>query len=147
MNKNSIAAVAAASVAALAGLSIDDKPEEAGLSEYQGRCAHALAHFITQIPAIEQGRYTVTFGETFRPQSVAMAYARQGVGIANSLHTKRLAVDLNLFDRGRFVESSEGHKPLADLWLQIGPHFGIKPAAGYYFNDGNHYSCQWQGVK
>lgn len=146
MNPRAVIAGAAA-VAALAGLSIDDTPDDVGLGAYQARCAHALSYFITQVPTIESGRYTVTFGEAFRPQSVAMAYAKQGIGIANSLHTKRLAFDLNLFDRGVFKTDGESHKPLADLWLTIGPQFGIHPAAGYYFNDGNHYSCAWRGVK
>jgi hypothetical protein len=33
--------------------------------------------------------------------------------------------------------------------MQIGPQLGVKPSAGYYFSkpDGNHYGCEWQGVK
>lgn len=116
-------------------------PDDPSLSAYQMRCANALSVFVSQVPRIDRGQYAVTFGEAFRPQSVASAYARQGIGIANSLHTRRLAIDLNLFIDGEFQTSTEAHKPLADLWLSMGKQLGVEPAAGYYFNDGNHYSC------
>lgn len=142
-----VSTASAAIAATVVGLSIPSNQTEPGLSEYQTRCAQAIAFFVTQIPLIEQGRYYITFGEAFRPQSVAAAYAKAGLGISNSLHTKRLAIDLNLFDRGVFVTDGSGHKPLAELWMKTGGAFGITPAAGYYFNDGNHYSCAWKGVK
>jgi hypothetical protein len=111
------------------------------------RCSQALAFFVTQIPQIDNGRHQVTFGEAHRPTWVAAEYARRGLGIATSLHIDRLAIDLNLFIDGKFQTTTAAHKPLADLWLTIGPKFGIVPAAGYRFNDGNHYSCSWKGRK
>ena len=144
--KGSALAVAAALAA---GIIVDEVPDDRALSPYQGRCAQALSYFITQIPSIPGHKYTVTFGEAFRPESVALAYAKRGIGISNSLHTKRLAVDLNLFDAGVFVDTSAGHRLLAEKWMETGLAFGIQPAAGYYFQkqDGNHYSCAWQGTK
>lgn len=121
--------------------------ENQTLSVYQQKCANAIANFIAQIPAIENGRYSVSFGEAHRPVSVAREYAQRGIGIANSLHTQRLAVDLNLFDRGVYQTTTEAHKPLAEMWMQVGEQMGVTPAAGYYFNDGVHFSCEWNGVK
>lgn len=138
----------ATAAALAAGIITDEVPSGEGLGPYQQRCAQALAYFVTQVPLIEPaGKYQVTYGETFRPISVAKSYAQAGLGISNSLHTKRLAVDLNLFVDGRFATDSEAHRPLAVLWMSIGSAFGIVPAAGVYFNDGNHYSCAYQGVK
>jgi hypothetical protein len=41
--------------------------------------------------------YHVTVGEAYRTEQQAMIYAHEGLGIVNSLHRKRLAIDLNIF--------------------------------------------------
>ncbi len=118
------------------------------LSEYQRKCSQAIGAFLYAIPMLDRGQYSVSLGEAFRPESVAREYARKGKGIANSLHTQRLAIDLNLFVDGKFRTDSEAHRPLAELWLALAPKYGVEPAAGVNFSkpDGNHYSCKWQGV-
>ena len=144
------AKLAAAAAALSVGFFVNETPTGDGLGAYQQRCTQALTYFITQVPRIEPaGRYKVTFGDAFRPISVARSYAQAGVGIANSLHTKRLAIDLNLFVDGVFAKDSDAHKPLADLWLIVGKEFSVIPAAGVYFSnpDGNHYSCAWENIK
>jgi hypothetical protein len=73
--------------------------------------------------AYEQG-YEITFGD---------AWAHDG-HIANSFHYKRLAIDLNLFEDGRYLESTEAHKTLGMFWESLGGTWGGK------FGDGNHYS-------
>lgn len=135
----------AASAAGLASLPEPETPKD--LSNYQQRCSQALAYFVTQIPQIDKGRHQVTMGEAHRPSWVAAEYAKKGLGISTSLHISRLAVDLNLFVDGVYQVDGTAHKPLAELWLKVGPAFGVVPAAGYYFNDGNHYSCSWGGRK
>lgn len=152
MIKQKLITAVVGGVAMTFGAFVIESPERTtpALSAYQQRCAQALSVFVSQIVAIDGGRYSVTFGEAFRPASVARDYAMRGIGIANSLHTQRLAIDLNLFDRGVFQTATEAHQPLAELWMQVGGQMGVKPAAGYYFTprpDGNHYSCEWNGVK
>jgi hypothetical protein len=147
MNPIIVRTIAAAAVAAAGLASLPEPETHKSLSNYQQRCAQALSYFITQIPKIDSGRHQVTYGEAHRPSWVAAHYARQGLGIANSLHVSRLAIDLNLFVDGEYQTTTEAHKPLAELWLEIGPHFGIVPAAGFFFKDGNHYSCAWEGRK
>lgn len=133
---------------AAAGLAFLPEPDTAkDLSNYQQRCAQALSYFVTQIPVIDKGRHQVTMGEAHRPSWVAAEYAKKGLGISTSLHISRLAVDLNLFVDGVYQVDGKAHKPLAELWMKVGPSFGVVPAAGYYFNDGNHYSCSWDGRK
>jgi hypothetical protein len=51
--------------------------------------------------------YFVTFGEAYRTPDQAAIYARQGKGILNSNHTRRLAVDLNLFVNGVYATQSD----------------------------------------
>jgi hypothetical protein len=146
--KTIVATVSGALIAGVAWLpeSIELTPS---LSAYQQSCARALGYFETQIARIEDGKYSITSGEAWRPPFMARVYASQGKGIANSLHSVRLARDYNLFVNGVYRTDSEAHKPLAEFWMQIGPQFGIKPSAGYYFEkqDGNHYGCQWGNVK
>ena len=52
----------------------------------------------------------------------------------NSFHYKRLAIDLNLFEDGRYLESTEAHRTLGMFWESLGGTWGGK------FGDGNHYS-------
>ena len=117
------------------------------LAQYQQRCEYALSVFRVEMVQAGNGRIAFTMGESWRPNSVAEHYYRTGRGIANSLHTKRLAVDLNLFIDGMYQSDGEAHAPLAKYWMQRGAELGVKPAAGYFFNDGNHYSCEWEGIK
>jgi hypothetical protein len=62
-------------------------------------------------------------------------------GHPNSLHTKRLAIDLNLFKDGEYLTRTEDHRPLGEFWESIGGTWGGR------FNDGNHYSLEHQGMK
>jgi len=68
--------------------------------------------------------YEVTFGD---------AWARDGHR-DGSFHYKRLAIDLNLFKDGRYLRSTESHRPLGEFWESIGGTWGGR------WDDGNHYS-------
>lgn len=88
----------------------------------------------------------LTFGEAYRPPETAALYARQGKGIAGSLHTSRLAVDFNLFKDGRYLSGTESHRPLGEYWeLQSGTDYSC--CWGGRFNDGGHYSMAHGGKK
>lgn len=90
--------------------------------------------------------YQVTFGEAWRPPETAALYAKQGKGIAKSLHTSRLAVDFNLFKDGQYLTSTEAHRPLGEYWeLQSGDDYTC--CWGGRFKDGNHYSIAHGGRK
>jgi hypothetical protein len=87
--------------------------------------------------------YALTFGEAYRTPEQAARNAQTGKGIANSLHTQRLAIDLNLFKDGRFLDSTEAHRPLGEWWEQ--QHTLCR--WGGRFKDGNHYSLEHGGRK
>lgn len=95
--------------------------------------------------AYQQG-YELTLGEAYRTPEQAKAHAKAGKGIANSLHTMRLAIDLNLFKDGVFLTQSEDHAPLGVFWKSLHPECcwggDFKP-----MQDGNHYSLSHGGVK
>lgn len=70
--------------------------------------------------------WELTGGELYRPEAMADLYAQQGIGIKNSLHIKKLAIDLNLLVGGVLSLSIEAYKPLGDYWKSLDPlnHWG-----------------------
>lgn len=85
--------------------------------------------------------YALTFGEAYRSPEEAARLAKAGKGIANSLHTVKLAIDLNLFKDGVYLSSAEAHRPLGEWWEAQHPLCRW----GGRFNDGNHYSVTHGG--
>ncbi len=79
-----------------------------------------------------------TLGEALRTQEMADLYAKQGKGIKNSLHLKKLAIDLNLFKGGQYVSDTEAHRPYGEFWETLHP----RCRWGGRFKDGNHYELQ-----
>lgn len=95
--------------------------------------------------AYSQG-YELTFAEAYRSPEEAARLAKAGKGIVKSLHTQRLAIDLNLFKDGKYLTSTEAHRFLGEWWeRQSGPDFTC--AWGGRFKDGNHYSIEHEGRK
>lgn len=90
--------------------------------------------------------YELTLGEAWRSEEQAKWYADRKKGTMNSLHIIRLAIDLNLFKSGVFLDSSEAHRQLGEYWKSLHPlcrwggDFKPKP-------DGNHYSLEHEGRK
>jgi hypothetical protein len=83
--------------------------------------------------------YSVTFGETYRTPEQAKLNAKKGIGIVDSLHCKRLAIDLNLFDPdGNFLTKSSDHEPFGLYWQSLHPD---NRWGGLWKKnpDGNHY--------
>ncbi len=103
------------------------------LGALQRRFAHMVASLLME--AFAQG-YEVTFGETWRPQVTALYYAATGRGITNSFHTKRLAIDLNLFKDGVYLTETEDYRPLGEFWISIGGTWG----GTFKRMDGSHFS-------
>ena len=108
------------------------------LGEKQRLFTRMLADLIRH--AYEHG-YELTLGEAYRTPEQAALNAASGKGIANSLHTVRLAIDLNLFKDGKWLQNTEDHKPLGEYWESIGGAWGGR------FRDGNHYSLEHEGRK
>lgn len=91
--------------------------------------------------AYEQG-YEMTLGDAYRDPRVHGAVgSKESYSSSQSLHKSRLAIDLNLFRDGKYLTSTEDHRPLGEFWESIGGTWGGR------FNDGNHYSMEHQGRK
>lgn len=87
--------------------------------------------------------YELSLGEAYRPPETAALYAKKGKGISGSLHSQRLAIDLNLFQDGTYLRKSEDHRPLGEWWEK--QHELCR--WGGRFGDGNHYSFEHGGKK
>lgn len=102
------------------------------LREQQSKFAVMVAKLI--LHATEMG-YQVTLGDAYRdPRLHGEPGIKKGYGTANSFHKKRLAIDLNLFKDGKFLDGTEAHRPLGKWWESQGGTWGGR------FRDGNHYS-------
>lgn len=82
--------------------------------------------------------YEVTLGHAFRSRAEA-----KRLGFENSNHTKKLAVDLNLFLDGVYLRTTAAHRQFGEWWEQQ-HEFCVW---GGRFGDGNHYAFEHRGVK
>jgi hypothetical protein len=88
--------------------------------------------------------FELTFGDAYRdPRVHGPVGTKLGYGNPNSNHKNRLAVDFNLFKGGVFLQTSVDHKPLGEFWESLHPLCKW----GGRFNDGNHYSLEFNGMK
>jgi len=87
--------------------------------------------------------YALTLGEAYRTPEQAKLNAASGAGIANSLHTQRLAIDFNLFIGGVWQTDSKAFLPLGEYWESLGGSWGGR----FKKPDGNHFSLEHNGVR
>ena len=87
--------------------------------------------------------YTLTFGEAWRSPQEAAINAQTGAGILYSLHTERLAIDLNGFKGDMLLASVADYEPLGVFWESIGGAWGGR----FSRPDSDHFSLEYQGVR
>ena len=114
----------------------------ASLSNKQAKFLLTMCEFITR--ATNELGYKITVGEAYRPPETAALYERQGRGIANSLHTKRLAIDLNFFKGGKYITETEVLLDAGELAESLGLSWGGRFKK---LPDGNHFSFEHEGVR
>lgn len=102
------------------------------LREQQTKFAWMVARLI--VKAFEMG-YEITLGDAYRdPRLHGQMGEKKGYGHPSSFHKQRLAIDLNLFKDGKYLETTEDHRQLGEWWESIGGTWGGR------FKDANHYS-------
>lgn len=111
------------------------------LSEHQSAFSQDVARLITRINV---AGYHCTFGEAYRTPEQAEIYVKRGTGIVNSLHIKRLAIDLNLFDNQfQYLTDSKPYEQFGIYWESLdsfnrwGGYFETK--YGGHISDSNHF--------
>lgn len=109
------------------------------LRQKQSRFALMAGQLILKADAMG---YAVTFAEAYRTPEQAALNAKAGTGIKNSLHSLRLAIDLNIFRKdGTYLTNGDDFKDLGEWWESIGGTWGGR------FKDGNHFSLSHGGIK
>ena len=108
------------------------------LSQKQSIFAQNIALLLQYI---KSKGFSATFGEAFRTQEQANLYAQAGKGIADSLHCKRLAVDLNLInDEGIYLPDSADYKQFGLYWESLND---LNTWGGRFKRmDGNHFEMK-----
>ena len=106
-----------------------------------GQKQRAFTNMVAQLIfwAYDHG-YELTFGDAYRdPRVFGPVGEKKGYGRSMSNHKIRLAVDLNLFQDGVYMTETKDHEPLGEYWESLGGAWGGR------FNDGNHYSVEYEG--
>ena len=96
------------------------------------------------ISYIGEAGYDVTVGDFFRdPRLHGEVGEKKGYGHPKSCHKVRLAADLNLFKDGKFLGTSKDHRFFGEWWKARSKYHRW----GGDFDDGNHYSFEWNGMR
>lgn len=85
--------------------------------------------------------YEVRLKELYRTKEQALLNAKNGTGIANSLHCQSLAIDLVLFRDGKPCWNSGEYNELGEFWESLDE----LASNGRDFNDGGHFSIRHGG--
>ena len=98
--------------------------------------------------------YDVTLGEAWRSEAVAASrpmrlwYSQHGEGIKNSLHTKRLAIDLNIFHARKILTKKADYEPLGVWWeSQSTPLYRCRWGGRFKRTDADHFSIEHEGIQ
>lgn len=111
------------------------------LRKKQSRFAKLVARLIDK--AHELG-YEITLGDAYRdPRVHGDLGVRKSYSHPRSAHKVRLAIDLNLFKDGEYLEGTESHRELGEWWEKQ----DTDARWGGRFDDGNHYSFEHEGIK
>lgn len=98
-------------------------------------------HVAMLIDYIYNCKYFCTLGDAYRSPEAAEIYAKQGKGIKNSLHCKRLAIDLNLISPdGKYLTETKDYEKFGVFWESLDP---LNRWGGRFSKpDGNHFERQ-----
>jgi hypothetical protein len=88
--------------------------------------------------------YELTFSEAWRSPEEAAIQAAKGAGVTHSLHTQRLAIDLNLFKNGVLQDTVEQYQPLGEVWEKL--HELARWGGRWKHTDADHFSLTYGGV-
>ncbi|MGJ8619633.1 MAG: M15 family metallopeptidase [Methylophilaceae bacterium] len=109
------------------------------LREKQSKFALLVSQLIAK--AYEMG-FEVTIGDAYRdPRVHGKMGEKKSYSSANSCHKLRLAIDLNLFKDGTWLQSTVDYRVLGEWWEAQGGAWGGR------FKDGNHFSFEHDGFK
>jgi hypothetical protein len=98
-------------------------------------------HLATLLTWARDHDYAVTVGDAYRSAEEAARLTALGVGVLESPHRRRLAIDLNLFLEGVYQTSTDAYLPLGVVWEALGPE--CRWGGRFTRADGNHFEVRW----
>ncbi len=110
------------------------------LSKKQQRFAWLIGKLIIYANA---AGYQLTFSEAYRTKAQAAIYAKKGIGIADSVHCDRLAVDFNVFRDGKLLTDYNDIAPLGEWWKMQDKD--ARWGGDFKTHDGPHFSFYHNG--
>lgn len=84
--------------------------------------------------------YTLSLGECFRTEAQAELDVKNGTGILDSLHCKRLAIDLQLFKDGIYLTNPKEYDQFGIYWESLNPL--NRNGRNFKRGDANHFEMQ-----
>jgi hypothetical protein len=131
-------------------LKVSERPEWKGPESSLGQRQRQFTEMVGRLIAWSYSNgFELTFGEAFRTPEQAALNAKKGIGIFDSLHCSRLAIDLNLFIGGVYQQDFSAYLPLGEFWESIGGAWGgrFMNSRGEPKPDANHFSLAFGGRK
>ena len=111
------------------------------LNEKQVEFMRTLAAFLSWCFA--RG-YEVIGAELYRTPEQAALYAKEGKGIKNSVHTKKLAIDLFRYVGGKVSWSADDYADMGAKWKAM--HSMARWGGDFKNRDAVHFSFEHNGV-
>ncbi len=113
------------------------------LNQKQADFAYHIAQLI--VWGREEAGIHVMGAEWFRPPELATLYAKQGKGIRNSNHTKKLALDMFVVENGRVTWRPQPYNILGAQWKTMHP--SARWGGDFISRDRVHFSFEHNGVR
>ncbi len=113
------------------------------LNQKQARFTYKIAQLI--VWAKEELGVGLIGAELFRTKEQAQIYADQGKGIKNSVHTKKLALDMFVFKNGKLSWDTEDYRPIGEKWKTMDPD--ARWGGDFKGRDAVHFSFEHGGVR
>ena len=109
-----------------------------------GEKQRLFARLVSQLlHRVHSTGYECALAWCYRPPEASALYAVRKLGIPNSLHGSKLAIDLDLFKDGVYLRDSGSHAALGEFWKSLHPD--CRWGGDFKRRDGNHYSMQYEG--
>jgi hypothetical protein len=88
--------------------------------------------------------YSCTDGEAWRSPEEAAIQAAKGAGVAHSLHTERMARDINAWKDSKQLLTANDYRPLGEQWKSM--HSLARWGGDFARVDADHFSLTFGGV-